>query len=283
MAPAKCQRESRIVNKLFGSAMLVAMLSLMSLGFPARAAQFSIDNSDLWWTPTESGWGLQLVQRSEVIFATLFVYNAANNPMWYSATLVPSSSSSWTGALMQCTGPSFGNPQFDPGSVSCSHVGAMTFTAWSDHEGTLSYTVNGVAVSKSIARQTLRIPDPSGNYAGILSVSIEGCPNPADLGRRQNRMDFELIDNAGALTMISQEQNSTAVCTSTGDYTQYGQFGASRQVTSSCTDGSGANKVTLLYEVVVSFTGVTMNFTAPSSNLGQNGCTLNGSIYGIRQ
>jgi len=31
------------------------------------------------------------------------------------------------------------------------------------------------------------------------------------------------------------------------------------------------------------FTGATMNFTMPSSNPDLKGCTLNGSIYGIRR
>ncbi|HXX82459.1 MAG TPA: hypothetical protein VEN29_00605 [Casimicrobiaceae bacterium] len=158
-----------------------------------------------------------------------------------------------------------------------------TFVSLSDHDGTLSYTVNGVAVNKNITRQTLRVDDPSGFYVGVLSLEYDGCPNPADLGRRQNRIDFQLNQNGGTLAMVSQEQGSTAVCTSNGDYNQYGQFGASQQVTSSCTDGTKASNVTLLYELNVSFTGVTMNFTAPNNNPGQKGCTLNGSIYGIRQ
>ena len=272
-------RKSRLIGKLFGTMMAAVALA----GTPAGATEFSIDNSDLWWSPNESGWGLQLVQRSEVIFATLFVYSTASTPVWYSATLEPSGFSSWTGALMQCQGPFFGATPFNPSAVSCSQVGTMTFGALSDHDGTLSYTVNGVAVNKNITRQTLRVDDPSGSYAGVLSLQSGGCPNPADNSRRQNRIDFELIQKGNALTMVSQEQESTAVCTSGGDYAQYGQFAASRQVTSSCSDGTKANNVTLLYEVNVSFTGVTLNFTAPSTNPGQKGCTLTGSIYGIRQ
>lgn len=273
------------MRRLLCATMLCSTLA--SLPAPATqfspGMQFSIDNSDLWWNPSESGWGLQLVQRSEVIFATLFVYNDSTTPIWFSATLEPSGFASWTGALMQCTGPWFGSVPFSPAAVTCTRVGSMTFGALSDHDGALAYSVNGTTVNKSITRQTLRAEDSSGVYVGVLSQGADGCSNIADLGRRQNRIDFELIQNGTGLTIVSQEENSTAVCTSSGDYAQYGQFGASRQVTSSCTDGSHGGDVRLFYEVSVSFTGVTMNFTAPSSNPDQRGCTINGSIYGIRQ
>ena len=83
--------------------------------------------------------------------------------------------------------------------------------------------------------------------------------------------------------MISQQQGTTAVCSSNGDYGQDGQFGNTRQVTGSCTDGSGAGAVTTYYQMSTTPSGITMNFTAPSSNPGSKGCTLNGSLVGIRQ
>ena len=55
------------------------------------------------------------------------------------------------------------------------------------------------------------------------------------------------------------------------------------QVTSSCTDGTAAGNVTAFSEMNVTPGGITMNFTAPSTNAGSKGCTLNGSMIGIRQ
>ena len=75
------------MKKLLGSAILCLMLVSMT----ARGSVASIDNSDLWGNPNESGWGLQLVQRADVIFATLFVYDTGHAPIWYSATLQLSS------------------------------------------------------------------------------------------------------------------------------------------------------------------------------------------------
>ena len=46
----------------------------------AFATSFTTDQSDLWYIPAESGWGMQLVQRDGVIFATLYVYDINNKP-----------------------------------------------------------------------------------------------------------------------------------------------------------------------------------------------------------
>jgi hypothetical protein len=38
---------------------------------------------DLWWNPTESGWGLNITQQSDIVFATLFTYAEDQSPIWY--------------------------------------------------------------------------------------------------------------------------------------------------------------------------------------------------------
>jgi hypothetical protein len=274
------------MKKLLGS----AMLCLMLVSLTARGTVSSIDNSDLWGNPNEGGWGLQLVQRADVIFATLFVYDTAHAPLWYSATLQLSSHSpglsvpaTWTGDLIQASGPWFGAVAFDPASVQRAPVGTMTFNALSDHDGTLAYSVNGIVVSKTITRTTLRNDDYSGDYSGILSYASEGCPDVRDRGVHWSRIEFEISQGVGTMTMLSQQEGGAPVCASGGNYTQYGQFGSSRQVTTSCGDGSQAGDVTLFYEMNATFTGATMNFTAPRTNPDSKGCTLNGSIYGIRR
>ena len=274
------------MKKLLGC----AALCLMLVSLAARGTVASIDNSDLWGNPNESGWGLQLVQRADVIFATLFVYDTGHAPIWYSATLQPSGPNpdftvpaTWTGDLIQANGPWFGTVPFNPASVQRTTVGTMTFNPLSDHDGTLTYSVNGVVVNKTITRTTLKNDDYNGDYSGVIFYASTGCPNPKDLGVHWNSIEFEISQDVGTMTMLSQEAGGAPVCTSSGNYTQYGQFGSSRQVTSSCTDGSRAGDVTLFYEMNATFTGAMMNFTMPSSNPDSKGCTLNGSIYGIRR
>ena len=254
---------------------------------PAAASSFSTDNSDLWWNPSESGWGMQIIQRADIIFVTLYVYNTNKTPIWYAAVLNSNGPTNWAGDLMQTSGPWFGTQPFNQGEVTVTQVGAMSFTPTSVSTGVLSYSINGVSNTKHIERMTLRYDNYNGNYIGMLAYAAEGCPNPGDRGLFNNRIDFSITQSqspsGASMSMISQQQGTTAVCSSSGGYSQDGQFGNTRQVTGSCSDGSGGGAVTTYYQMNTTPSGIMMKFTVPSSNPGSKGCTLNGSLVGIRQ
>ena len=59
----------------------------MALGPAAGATQFSTNFSDLWWVPSESGWGANISQQSDTMFVTIFVYGPSGQPIWFVATL----------------------------------------------------------------------------------------------------------------------------------------------------------------------------------------------------
>lgn len=267
------------MKALYRIALLVGIFATPAV---AGATSYSVDRSDLWWVSTESGWGIQLVQRNDAMFATLFVYGSTTAPVWYSATLVPTGPSSWSGDLVATTGPGFATTPFDPTTVTRTVVGSMSFVVTSDQTGTLSYTVNGVAVNKQIARQTLKDDDYSGSYAGLIHQVAQGCPDPGDLGVTDNRIDFDIVQSGQTLSIQSQQQGPFPVCQSSGAFTTSGQFGFSQQVTSSCTDGTSTGNVMQLLRINVTPSGVMIDFTAPSTNTGSKGCNFTGSIFGIR-
>ncbi|HSS27803.1 MAG TPA: hypothetical protein VLL50_07585, partial [Usitatibacter sp.] len=60
---------------------------------------------------------MQLVQRDNTIFATLFVYGQNNQPTWYVSTMQHSASLTWTGPLYATTGPWFGTVPFNANNV----------------------------------------------------------------------------------------------------------------------------------------------------------------------
>jgi hypothetical protein len=110
--------------------------------------------TDLWWNPDESGWGLNIVQHpTQMIFAVWYTYGSDRKPAWY---FLPSGS--WTsanvysGTLYSSSGPPFSGA-FDPRLVNVAPVGTATLSFVDDNHGTFSYSVNGVAGSKSITRQ----------------------------------------------------------------------------------------------------------------------------------
>jgi hypothetical protein len=113
----------------------------------------SIDVSDHWWNPQESGWGMSIMQHpSDRLFAVWFVYNASNQPVWY--TLQPGTWTTftrYTGPIYKTTGPYYGGP-FDPTQVGITQVGTGTLTFTDYKTGTFSYTVEGVSGSKPITR-----------------------------------------------------------------------------------------------------------------------------------
>jgi hypothetical protein len=107
----------------------------------------------LWWQPRESGWGVDLAQQGDVVFATLFTYDAQGNGQW----LVMSSGmrvgdNAYSGPLYRTTGPAYDGGGFDPANVRYTEVGTAYLSFSDGNNGTLSATVNGVSMTKSIAR-----------------------------------------------------------------------------------------------------------------------------------
>src|SRR5208282_174143 len=129
----------------------ILLAAISFLVAPAYATSFSTDQSDLWYVPAESGWGMQLVQRGSVIFATLFVYGPTGAPTWYTATLDYTADYVWTGTLYATSGTYFEEP-WNPALLTVIPVGTMTWSEQTVATGLLTYVVNGVTVVKNVTR-----------------------------------------------------------------------------------------------------------------------------------
>ena len=204
--------------------LLVAAASF--LASPASSTSFSIDQSDLYYIPAESGWGIQLVQRGSVIFGTMFVYGPSNTPTWYVATMQFAGNFTWTGDLYATTGPWFGAVPFNPANVAARKVGTMTWAAQTVETGTLSYVVDGVAVTKNVVRQTLVFDDYSGTYLGALHITATGCTNPADNASGEIPFVTISVIQSGSSISIAISVLGTSLLTISGTLSQSGQFGS---------------------------------------------------------
>jgi hypothetical protein len=117
-----------------------------------RADQLDDNYTDLWWNPSESGWGVNFNHQDNTLFATVFTYDANGAPMW----LVMSGGArlgagSYQGTLYRTTGSPFNATPF--AGATPSAVGTLRVD-FSDHShGTLTYSVNGTQVTKAITRQ----------------------------------------------------------------------------------------------------------------------------------
>lgn len=119
---------------------------------PATSSRAQSSNyQDLWWNSGESGWGINLTHQGNLIFATVFTYDATGRDLWLVASsLGAQSDGSFSGILYRTRGPSFDSASWSP--ITISPVGTMALRFSSGTAGILDYVYNGVAVRKSIER-----------------------------------------------------------------------------------------------------------------------------------
>jgi hypothetical protein len=112
----------------------------------------------LWYTPSESGWGISLTQSPTYgLFGTWYVYDAANRPEWYTFQDGQwTSFTTWRATVYRTSGPFLAAPSFDPRFVTITPVGTATFEfairPGLETRAQFTYTVNGLSGTKSIER-----------------------------------------------------------------------------------------------------------------------------------
>lgn len=190
------------------------------------------DVSDLWWNPSESGWGMQLVQNNGFVFATLFVYGADGKPTWFTAPLNYTGSFVWSGPLYANTGPWYAGP-FNPSQVGVRQAGVLTFQLASIGNGTVVYTVDGVQVTKNVTRETMVNENITGVYDAV-GTQTQSCSYPLTSGTFSALATLSISQSGNAVT--GQVLSPSGSCTLTGTYGQSGKLGAVTG-TYSCTWG----------------------------------------------
>jgi hypothetical protein len=127
------------------------------MGTIVPPATTAVSYTDLWWNSSESGWGLNLNHQGNIIFGTLFTYDASGAPMWpVLARGDLQSDGSFSGPLYSTIGPAFNAVPWT--TTTATPIGTMRVAFASASSGTLTYTVNGVSVIKSITRQLFSTP-----------------------------------------------------------------------------------------------------------------------------
>jgi hypothetical protein len=243
-----------------------AFVAAVGISLPASATTFSIDYTDLWYIPTESGWGLNVIQQGNVMFATLFVYGTDNTPRWYVASDVESSNgTTWTGVLYKTTGPYFGVPW--TGSANVTPAGSLTLTFNTISTGTLTYVADGVTVTKQVQRTATRTENIAGTYLGGLTASGSSCNgvNNGPILIFGGPVVVTQNTSSGATSIVVNFTNSNGVagvCTFNGTYTQIGKP-ANFAGTWSCTIGGSAynNGSFTMSELEATLRGFNARFT----------------------
>ena len=195
--------------------LLAVLFVSLALARPAAA----VDWTDIWWVPTESGWGVNFIQSNNFIFATFFVYGPNGQPFWYTAHLTQNTGGSWSGPVYQTTGTYFGIP-WNSATNTANQVGTATFTPTTAFAGTLAYTVSGTSVTKQIQRQTLTAIPLGGKYAGAYLSIFSSCANSANNGPLTFYTNLTVTQTAGGV--LTLQFDSSAPFAISGNYIQNG-------------------------------------------------------------
>ena len=211
----------------------------LALGFslPASAVTNGTDFTDLWWNSAEPGWGLNVIHQNGVIFATLFIYDQAGVPHFYSASETRGSGNAFSGPLYETHGTYFAVNPYNAGQYGATAVGSISLAFSTANSGSLNYSVNGVNVSKAITRFTFAQDTLAGNYLGGMTA------NSTCSGQNQLTLIFDtmsVVQNGNAITMTVNFFNGAGVqsrCVFSGSYTPMGRQG-NISGSYSCTFGS---------------------------------------------
>lgn len=238
-----------------------------------HATSFSFDVSDLWWDSSESGWGIQLVQQHQTVFATMYVYRPDSTTDFYVAVLDPAGPSKWSGPVYHTTGPWFGGA-WNPANVVESIVGSMTFTLKSFYTGELTYTIGPVAVVKNLIRMSFANDHVGGNWFGAATVTTTSGPC-ASTGPVPVVAQFT---HAGGEAFTGTLATPAGTYTITGTYGQRGRFG---DVFGTYTSTQGESGIALVSSIVVSTSTITFHYYFNGSGPGYS-CVYQGDFGGTR-
>src|SRR6185503_3941858 len=201
---------------------------------PAPRSGMNPDPTGLWFNPNESGWGLILTQQADNVFAAIFAYGADGKPAWWVASNVVDTGQpvnllvgeAFAGTLYSTTGPYLGAA--DTTALSATAVGNLriAYVAGTDLLS-LSYTVNGVTVEKTLQRETWssNASQMSGTYSGGLFPSSSACGTSGVFATTPTSFNVTPGTAPNSLRILWGTGVDIA-CVLDSTYTQTGQLGS---------------------------------------------------------
>lgn len=245
----------------------LVIATFTTLLLAAAKPAYCVDYTDIWWNPAESGWGVNLVQAEDVLFATFFVYGSERQPVWYVGLLTNSGAGVFSGDLYLTAGPWFAAP-WDASQRHGDVVGTAIFSPTAADGATLTYSINGSAVSKNIVRQTLKTIAIGGNYFGGVVAEYVNC-SAAIPSTYRSYATFALSQTTqGQLTLDFTPDGATAACRFAGTLIQAGQLYRISNATYSC--GSGTSSADLS-ELKATAQGIEGRWIATVTGCSQRG------------
>jgi hypothetical protein len=211
------------------------------------------------------------------MFITFYVFGSNGLPTWFTALATTANGSTFTGTLYASQGSFYGSPYV--AGPAARAVGNVTFTAVSPTAANVTYTVDGVTVTKPVQRFLLAYHNLSGSYFGAFLSVQHSCSNPANNGPFNGSGQFTIVHDSShqvTITALLSDNLHNFSCTWQGQYSQLGRIGAISG-TYTCTDGHAgtwnANEIE-----VSTLGGVLGRYSATNTT---QGCQITGGFGGL--
>ena len=230
------------------------VLAILLCAAAGRAG--AVDYTDIWYLPSESGWGVNVVQSDSFLFITFFIYGADGNPTWFTGQVTRDASGNFNGTLYATTGTYYKLPWVSAGATP---AGTVSFQPTGPSTAKLIYTVNGVGtVTKVIQRQILTAITVGGTYSGAQSGAYSSCSSSMAYRDFFDLQVTQLTNASVTFTFTYSNLN----CTLSGTLEQHGQLFSVPVASYKCSDG--LNTSAAMTEIKATAQGVEGRFTAPS-------------------
>ncbi len=242
-------------------------LAFWYMPLPAFAQGFPNDYTDIWYLPSESGWGVNLVQAQNFIFATFFVYGPSNQPIWYTAQMSEDANGNFSGNLYATQGTYLGAP-WNSSQLVVSTAGTASFVPSSAYQGTLTYTISGgPTVVKTIQRQSLVTIGIAGNYVGGIEGTYANsggvCGMAGGYTDTYKLTVSQPGDGTATFTFTFASGNPPS-CTFSGTLVQYGQLYTMPNASYQCNGSNGFSTTASMGQIKATAQGIEGTYFAGS-------------------
>jgi hypothetical protein len=237
--------------------------------------------TDMWWVPTESGWGINLIEQGDILFATIFTYDAQGRAKWYSASSLAftgrgpavDSTGVYSGSVEESTGPYFGT-SFNPASVTRRTVGSMSFDVYGNRTGLVDLSIGSATLARKVVdRYTFRTIDPSGTYAGNVQALLNSRNVPT------GPTTFNIVANGGSVTITTQAAGGT--CTYIATNAAVMQYGQQMLPAGSFSCSNGTSGQFFWPDMAVTYAGFTAHYNIDGYVVGNIGAVRTGPFASL--
>jgi hypothetical protein len=254
--------------------LLPAALAFAFCFLPLRAA--ATDYTDIWYLPAESGWGVNMVQSDNFIFATFFIYGQNNTPTWYTAQMYSDANGNFAGNLYATMGTYFAAP-WNPGNLTTTLAGTASFVPTNPYQGTLTYGLTGgPTVTKNIQRQALTTIALGATYIGGQAGVYSGGGNNCN-GTYTDTFNLT-VTQPGDGTATFQFTYPALTCTWSGTLVQFGKVYTMPNASYQCSDGTRSTAT--MDEIQATPYGIEAIYFAPSGVQGNAACSESANFSG---